>query len=91
METQVPQTLQQAVLYFHDPNNCLEFIKALRWPNGRNLPEVWLPALHLHQESSAFHLPPVREEFQPQGRHDLRKKPNPTRQVALDHVAAWRF
>ncbi|HVX09801.1 MAG TPA: transposase [Pirellulales bacterium] len=37
-ETQVPQTLQQAVLYYADPNNCLEFIKQLRWPNGVTCP-----------------------------------------------------
>ncbi|MGI0091713.1 MAG: IS1595 family transposase [Nitrososphaerales archaeon] len=39
METHVPQTLQQAVLYFADPNNCLEFIKMLRWPNGVTCPK----------------------------------------------------
>lgn len=29
-----PNTLQQAVLYFSDPNNCREYIAVRRWPNG---------------------------------------------------------
>jgi transposase-like protein len=29
-----PKTLQQAVLYFADPGNCLSYLEARRWPNG---------------------------------------------------------
>src|SRR5665213_1882358 len=29
-----PKTLQQAIVYFSDPDNCLKFIIARRWPNG---------------------------------------------------------
>lgn len=29
-----PQTLQQAIVYFADPVNALEFMIALRWPDG---------------------------------------------------------
>jgi transposase-like protein len=28
------KTLQQAVIYFSDQDNCLEYMKAERWPNG---------------------------------------------------------
>src|SRR5579859_6116322 len=29
-----PKTLQQAILYFADADNCLNFMVKLRWPNG---------------------------------------------------------
>jgi len=29
-----PKTLQQAIVYFSNPDNCLSFIVAMRWPNG---------------------------------------------------------
>jgi transposase-like protein len=29
-----PKTLQQAVLYFSNPDNCLQYIAVRRWPNG---------------------------------------------------------
>jgi transposase-like protein len=29
-----PKTLQQAILYFADPDNCLNFMVGLRWPDG---------------------------------------------------------
>ncbi|MGB7591219.1 MAG: IS1595 family transposase [Terriglobia bacterium] len=33
-----PDTLQEAILYFSDPDNCLEYVKARRWPNGVTCP-----------------------------------------------------
>lgn len=33
-----PKTLQQAVIYFADPNNCLTYLVARRWPNGVTCP-----------------------------------------------------
>lgn len=33
-DTFVPETLHQAILYFAEPGNCLEFMKELRWPTG---------------------------------------------------------
>src|SRR5256714_13136971 len=30
-----PTTLQQAVLHFADPDNCLNFMVKLRWPDGK--------------------------------------------------------
>jgi transposase-like protein len=29
-----PKTLQQAIVYFSNPDNCIEFMVKLRWPNG---------------------------------------------------------
>lgn len=29
-----PTTLQEAIIYFADPSNCLEYLKVRRWPNG---------------------------------------------------------
>jgi len=33
-----PKTLQQAILYFADPDNCLKWVVKLRWPNGVECP-----------------------------------------------------
>jgi transposase-like protein len=29
-----PKTLQEAIVYFGDPDNCLKYLAAKRWPNG---------------------------------------------------------
>src|SRR5437867_12556782 len=29
-----PQTLQEAIVYFSNPDNCLDTVVAHRWPNG---------------------------------------------------------
>src|SRR5208282_124191 len=34
----IPKTLQGAIRYFSDPDNCLNFAVALRWPNGVSCP-----------------------------------------------------
>src|SRR2546423_633144 len=31
---ETPKTLQKAIVFFSDPNNCLEYMVARRWPNG---------------------------------------------------------
>src|SRR5271155_4046833 len=33
-----PKTLQQAIVYFANPDNCLEFMVSRRWPNGVTCP-----------------------------------------------------
>ncbi|HKG62345.1 MAG TPA: IS1595 family transposase [Pyrinomonadaceae bacterium] len=33
-----PKTLQQAIIYFSDPKNCLNYLVAKRWPNGVDCP-----------------------------------------------------
>jgi transposase-like protein len=33
-----PKTLQQAIVYFADPDNCLNYLVARRWPNGVTCP-----------------------------------------------------
>src|SRR5947207_6308795 len=30
-----PQTLQQAIAYFAEPDRCFDYAKRLRWPNGK--------------------------------------------------------
>jgi transposase-like protein len=32
-----PKTLQQATVYFSDPQNCIDFLVARRWPDGKVL------------------------------------------------------
>jgi len=34
----IPRTLQDAIRYFGDPDNCLNFAVALRWPDGVTCP-----------------------------------------------------
>lgn len=34
----LPQTLQEAIIYFSDPDVCLAFVANLRWPNGVTCP-----------------------------------------------------
>lgn len=37
-QTDFPKTLQQAILYFSVPENCINFLSQLRWPNGVECP-----------------------------------------------------
>src|SRR6266545_5375974 len=34
MSNAEPRTLQEAIRYFSDPDNCLNYLAARRWPNG---------------------------------------------------------
>lgn len=38
MEANAPTSLQEAVIYFADPNNCREYVVARRWPDGVSCP-----------------------------------------------------
>jgi transposase-like protein len=38
MSSNEPRTLQEAIVYFADPDNCLHYIVARRWPNGVSCP-----------------------------------------------------
>src|ERR1700733_4188801 len=33
--TTEPKSLQEAVVYFSDPNNCIDYLAIRRWPDGR--------------------------------------------------------
>jgi transposase-like protein len=33
-----PKTLQQAIVYYSNPDNCLKFMVGMRWPNGVECP-----------------------------------------------------
>src|SRR5689334_20213779 len=37
-QTEFPRTLQQAILYFSDANNCTTFLAQLRWLDGVTCP-----------------------------------------------------
>ncbi len=37
-EQPVPRTLQEAIQYFSDPDRCLNFMVAIRWPDGVTCP-----------------------------------------------------
>ena len=37
-QTSFPTTLQQAILYFADADNCTNFLSQMRWPNGVECP-----------------------------------------------------
>src|SRR5579872_1365959 len=31
----IPETLQEAVIYFANPDNCVTYLASKRWPNGQ--------------------------------------------------------
>src|SRR5688572_22305219 len=37
-QTEFPRTLQQAITYFSDAENCVSFLSQLRWPEGVECP-----------------------------------------------------
>lgn len=37
-QVEFPKTLQQAIIYFSDAENCVNFLSQLRWPNGVECP-----------------------------------------------------
>jgi len=37
-QSDFPKTLQQAILYFSDADNCINFLSQMRWPNGVECP-----------------------------------------------------
>ena len=77
METQ-PTTLQEAIVYFADPDNCLNYAKARRWPDGvvvcptcKGIKVTFLANQHKWQCGS--HHP--KRAVLPQGRDYLRGLP----------------
>jgi transposase-like protein len=42
----LPKTLQQAVLYFGDPDKCFNYMVSLRWPNGVECPACGRKDVH---------------------------------------------
>jgi len=41
-----PKTLQQAIVYFADLQNCIDYLVARRWPNGVTCPECGSSIVH---------------------------------------------
>src|ERR1039457_1272765 len=40
-----PQTLQDAIVYFASPDNCLNYLARKRWPNGVTCPTCGSPSV----------------------------------------------
>jgi len=52
-EKNFPRTLQEAVIYFSDEDNCVEFVAMVRWPNGSVCPRCG-------QSEPTYYLPKYR-------------------------------
>ena len=48
-----PKTLQQAIIHFANPDNCLKFMVKLRWPNGVVVPHLWPQGVRVPRRISA--------------------------------------
>ncbi|MFL6352931.1 MAG: IS1595 family transposase [Bryobacteraceae bacterium] len=59
-----PKTLQEAIIYFSDPDVCLEYVVAKRWPNGVICPTCG---------SSEVHFIPTRRLWECKGKHSKRQ------------------
>jgi transposase-like protein len=49
-----PKTLQQAIRYFADPMNCLNYMVARRWPNGVTCPTCGNTKVHFQAKHSRW-------------------------------------
>jgi transposase-like protein len=49
-----PQTLQDAIIYFSDPERCREYIVALRWPNGVICPRCGGEKVHFQEKHNRW-------------------------------------
>jgi transposase-like protein len=59
-----PVTLQQAIVYFADPENCRKYVVARRWPNGVICPTCG---------SDKVHFQPQHNRWQCSNRHPRRQ------------------
>jgi transposase-like protein len=64
MEQKEPETLQEAVLYFANPDNCREYLVAHRWPDGVTCPRCG---------SKNVLFQPKYNRWQCGSKHDLRQ------------------
>src|SRR6476469_4244560 len=46
MPTKLPGTLQEAIVYFADPDVATEFVRDIRWPEGVECPTCGSKAVH---------------------------------------------
>lgn len=49
-----PATLQEAVLYFSDPQNCREYLVARRWPDGVTCPQCGSKKVSFQEKHSRW-------------------------------------
>ena len=59
-----PKTLQQAIIYFSNPDNCREYMVARRWPNGVTCPRC---------DSDKVKFQPKYNRWQCSSHHDRRQ------------------
>lgn len=61
---QEPKTLQEAILYFSNPDNCRDYLVARRWPDGFTCPRC---------ESKNVKFQPKYNRWQCASHHDRRQ------------------
>jgi transposase-like protein len=55
MKAPEPTTLQEAIVYFSDPDNCREYLVARRWPNGVTCPRCGSENVLFLEKYSRWH------------------------------------
>lgn len=61
--SRLPNTLQQAIRYFADPQRCLDFVVALRWPNGSTCPRCQSPEHRFIKTRSLWECKSCRKQY----------------------------
>ena len=89
-----PQTLQQAIQFFSEHENCRQFMIAVRWPDGKvRCPILRLRESYLSRKGAVISL--LREasqaEILSQDRHCIRGLPDSFREVAARCMAAGQL
>jgi hypothetical protein len=86
-----PISLQEAIAYCENPDNCREYVVARRWPNGVELPHLRIQGRNPSGESEPLAVP--EQAFQAavlyEDWHDLRRLPAGSRQVAGSDMAGF--
>lgn len=70
-QVKLPTTLQEAIKYFADPQACLDFTVALRWPQGPVCPLQFLGA-SVSKDPLRMGVQTLQEAVQREGRHHFR-------------------
>ena len=67
-----PDNLQEVIRYFSDPDVCVEFLAALRWPDGVAVPRLRAEARHLPQDSPHLEVQGMRSPVLREAGHHFR-------------------
>ncbi len=63
MSQPLPKTLQDAIRYFADPQRCLDFVVALRWPQGPTCPRCQSQASRFIKTRSLWECKGCRKQY----------------------------